>query len=247
MKNNNAKHIIITGGTRGIGRAIAKELLAFGFLVHIVARDLTELQATQTELSQLGIITTSQVDLADRASIQKFTSVWDKPLYGLVNNAGMWSEEGLQDPDSGIWDAIMNLNLHGLYFLTKGLCPYLVHGGRIVNISSQLGTSGRARMGAYSASKHAVIGLTRSWALELGSRQITVNAVCPGWVKTQSNIDEIREDAKKEGKTFENAFAEIADSLILKRFIEPEEVAHLVGFLVSEKGSGITGQAYEIK
>lgn len=141
----------------------------------------------------------------------------------------------------------MKLNVEGLYFLTKGLQRWIVNNGRIINIASQLGTGGRAGMGAYAASKHAVIGLTRCWALELGEKGITVNAVCPGWVNTELNRVEIRQKAKEQGTSFENKFQEIANPLTLRRFIEPEEVAQLVAFLVDTTGSGITGQAYEIK
>jgi 3-hydroxybutyrate dehydrogenase len=102
-------------------------------------------------------------------------------------------------------------------------------------------------MGVYAASKHAVIGLTRCWALELGTRAITVNAVCPGWVNTESNQVEIKEWAEKEGLSLEDKIKEIADPLTLHRFIEPEEVASLVGFLIGSTGGGITGQVYEIK
>lgn len=102
-------------------------------------------------------------------------------------------------------------------------------------------------MGAYAASKHAVIGLTRCWALELGTRAITVNAVCPGWVNTESNQVGIKEWAEKEGLSLEEKIKEIANPLTLHRFISPEEVASLVGFLIGSTSSGITGQVYEIK
>ena len=187
------------------------------------------------------------MNLSAREQIKDFCDQWKQEVFGLVNNAGRWAEERIDEPDKNIWDLIMKLNVEGLYFLTKGLQRRIVNNGRIINIASQLGTSGRAGMGAYAASKHAVIGLTRCWALELGKRAITVNAVCPGWVNTESNRVEIKEWAEEKGLSFENKVKGITDSLALHRFIEPEEVAGLVGFIIGSTGSGITGQVYEIK
>lgn len=243
----NKKLIVVTGASRGIGFAITKNLLRNGFRVHMIAHLENDLKRAQEMLQDYGDVEYSVLDLSKREKIRKCSHNWSKKIYALVNNAGRWAEERLDEPDSGIWDPIMKLNVEGLYFLTKGLQGHIVNGGRIVNISSQLGTSGRAGMGIYSASKHAVIGLTRSWALELGDRAITVNAVCPGWVNTESNRAEIEEWAVEEGVSFENKMSEIARLLTLHRFIEPEEVANLVTFLVRPSSGGITGQVYEIK
>lgn len=243
----NEKLVIVTGASRGIGFAIARDLLQNGFKVHMIARQEDGLKNAKETLQVNGDVSYSVLDLSKRSEVQTFCREWAKKIYGLVNNAGRWAEERLDEPDSDIWDPIIKLNVEGLYFLTKGLQEHIVNEGRIVNISSQLGTSGRAGMGIYSASKHAVIGLTRSWALELGDREITVNAVCPGWVNTESNRVEIKLWAAEEGMPFDEKLDEIAKPLILHRFIEPEEVANLVTFLIKPTGSGITGQAYEIK
>jgi NAD(P)-dependent dehydrogenase (short-subunit alcohol dehydrogenase family) len=242
-----SKNIIVTGASRGIGRAIAEALIKDGFNVCITSIKEDEAKKAVEEMSVFGSVEYRIIDLRDRGEIKKFTSSWSKDLYGLVNNAGIWREERIDEEDKNIWDDIINLDLNGVYFLTKGLAPKITSPGRIVNISSQLGLGGRAGFGAYAAAKHGVIGLTRCWAQELGPKNITVNAVCPGWVKTQSNIDEIHEFAANENKTFEQKFSEIAATTIMNRFIEPSEVANLVSFLMSEKGSGVNGQAYEIK
>ncbi|MFH1354356.1 MAG: SDR family oxidoreductase [bacterium] len=241
------KLVVVTGASRGIGFAITKNLLQNGFQVHMIAHQEDGLKRAQETLQDYGEIDYSVLDLSRRDEIKKFCQNWSEKIYGLVNNAGRWAEERLDKPDSGIWDPIMKLNVEGLYFLTKGLQGHIVKGGRIVNISSQLGTSGRAGMGIYSASKHAVIGLTRSWALELGNREITVNAVCPGWVNTESNRIEIGERAAEESVSLEEKMSEITKPLTLHRFIEPEEIANLVTFLVKPSSGGITGQVYEIK
>lgn len=243
----NKKLVVVTGASRGIGFSIAKNLLQNGFKVHILAHQEGGLKRAQKALQKYGDVDYSVLDLSKRKEIQEFCQNWSEKMYGLVNNAGRWAEERLDEPDSGIWDPIMKLNVEGIYFLTKGLQERIVDEGRIVNISSQLGTSGRAGMGVYSASKHAVIGLTQSWALEFGDRAITVNAVCPGWVNTESNRVEIKEWAAEEGISFKKKMEEIAKPLTLHRFVEPKEVANLVTFLVKPAGSGITGQVYEIK
>lgn len=245
MRNN--KLVVVTGASRGIGYSIAKNLLQSGFQVHIIAHQENDLTRAQKSLLDYGDVEHSVLDISKRQKVKQYGKHWSRNIFALVNNAGRWAEERIDEPDSDIWDPIMKLNLEGLYFLTKGLQQHIVNGGRIVNISSQLGTSGRVGMGIYSASKHAVIGLTRSWALELGDRAITANAICPGWVNTESNRVEIKKWADNEGKSFQNKMEEIAKPLTLHRFIEPEEVANLVTFLIKPTGSGITGQVYEIK
>lgn len=241
------KLVIVTGASRGIGFFVTQELLKKGFKIHMIADQEKRLKETQIKLKQHGNVAYSVLNLSSREQIKDFCDQWKQEVFGLVNNAGRWAEERIDEPDKNIWDPIIKLNVEGLYFLTKGLQRWIVNNGRIINIASQLGTSGRAGMGAYAASKHAVIGLTRCWALELGTRAITVNAVCPGWVNTESNQIEIKEWAEKEGLSLEEKIKEIADPLALHRFIEPEEVASLVGFLIGSTGSGITGQVYEIK
>lgn len=239
MKKQN---VIVTGGSRGIGKAIAEQLARKGYHVTIVAQDEGTLKATSKELSAYGEIDHHVLDLRDRKSITTFIASWNKPLYGLVNNAGVVTVENIEQPDSGVWDSTLNVNLHGLFFLTNGLVQHIVNNGRIVNISSQLGKEGRAGYGAYCASKFAVIGLTKCWAKELGIRGITVNAVCPGWVKTEMGMTDLARIAKERKVTSEVLYKEICKPLELKRFTEPEEVAQLVSFLISKEGSGVTGR-----
>lgn len=235
------KQVIVTGGSRGIGKAIAAELLRRGFAVTIVSKNAEEGEGAAKELSMSGRVAFERLDLTDRNTIKKFTDSWQDSLYGIVNNAGMWGDERIDEPDTGLHDRIMRLNVDGLLFFTKGLLPHLTDNGRIVNISSQLGLWGREAMGSYSASKHAVIGFTKSWAYELGPRGITVNAVCPGWVDTESNFVELREIAKSRGITLDKLVAEISAPYALKRFVTPQEVANVVAFLLSEDASGVTG------
>ena len=247
MNKNKNKNIIITGGSRGIGKAISKKMLEQGYNVFICGRNEEGLKRTKREFSLIGGIDYFVLDISNREAVKNFATQWNRSLYGLINNAGAWKEERIDEPEKDIWDEMINLDLTGLYFLTKGLYPKITAPGRIINISSQLGLNGRAGFGPYAAAKHGVNGLTKCWAEELGGKGITVNSICPGWVKTQSNIDEIHLFAEAEGKTFEEKFREISDACLMKRFIEPEEVANLAAFLMSEEGSGICGKIYEIK
>ncbi|MDP2685529.1 MAG: SDR family oxidoreductase [bacterium] len=241
------KTVVVTGASKGIGFAIVKNLLQSGFKIHMIANREDGLIRAQNELQKDKSVNYSVVDLTNRKEVKDFCNRWSNNIYGLVNNAGIWAQERLDEYDTNIWDPIMKLNVEGLYFLTKGLHSKIINGGRIINISSQLGITGRIGMGIYSASKHAVIGLTRCWALELGDRAITVNAVCPGWVNTESNRIEITQLAQNEKVSYKRKIKKITDPLTLHRFIEPEEVAQLVCFLIDSGGSGITGQIYEIK
>ncbi len=239
---HNKKHVLVTGGSRGIGYAIARALLAEGYAVSILGANAIMLKKAARELSRLGNVDYCAVDLADRQVVRNFIGAWKKKLYGLINNAGVVQVENLTQKDTGSWDAVLNVNLHGLYFLTKGLIQHIEKNGRIVNISSQLGKEGRAGYGAYCASKFAVLGLTKCWAKELGKKGITVNAVCPGWVKTEMGMKDLARIAKERGMTARALYKEICEPLELKRFTEPEEVANLVAFLISRKASGITGR-----
>lgn len=233
--------IIVTGGAKGIGKAITERLLADGFAVEIVGRTKADLEACHQELGRPEQLSFSVLDLADRVQVQRYCSEWQGPLYGIVNNAGICKTELLNE-QTDIWDDVINVNVNGLYFLTKGLMSHVVDNGRIVNISSQLGKEGRAGYSAYCASKFAVIGLTKVWAKELGARGITVNAVCPGWVATDMSMKDVARLAAEKGVDADDYYNEICKPLELQRFTTPEEVANLVAFLVSEGASGMTGR-----
>jgi NAD(P)-dependent dehydrogenase (short-subunit alcohol dehydrogenase family) len=239
--------VLITGGSKGIGRAIAESVLAAGYSAHLVARDDTQTRRAVRELSELGDVAYSTLDLSNGDALVTFCRTWQDEIHGLVNNAGYWLEDPIGQLDAKLFTDLLSVNLVAPYILTKCLVTRIRDGGRIINISSQLGTQGRERMGAYSASKHGLIGLTKCWAPELGMRGITVNAVSPGWVNTESNRTELAAVAQERQTTLEHEMEAISRNLALRRFIEPREVADLVTFLLGAGGSGITGQVYEIK
>ena len=242
---------LISGGSRGIGAAIADEACSRGESVYLIAREPAGLsrraRTLQSKYGPSAVGGYAQVDLAQPSSVDEFCRTFDAEVAVLVNNAGFWREDRLDDGGTEVLRQLMEVNVFGLARITKGLFGRMTCGGRIINISSQLGTSGRSQMGAYSATKHAVIGLTRCWATEAATRQITVNAVCPGWVDTRSNREELAPLAVARGSSLDATMADIAKGSPLGRFILEAEVASLVVFLASEAASGITGQVYEIK
>ena len=245
MKKLN-KVAIVTGGSSGIGKNISTALLKNGYKVFICGRTSDLLAETVNDIGYLGDIEYFKLDISNKKAIQKFIDKWGTHIDVLVNNAGICGIEKL-DEDIGIWEEILATNLHGVYYLTRGLIKWINKKGSIVNISSQLGLEGRAGFGAYCASKHALLGITKCWAKELGENNIRVNAVCPGWVKTEMAMNDIKKMAEQRGIKTDQLYKEICNELDLKRFVESEEVAELVSFLISNKSNGITGQIHSIR
>lgn len=240
--------VFVTGGSRGIGKSIAERLLKEGYRVLICSRNGEELHSSAVELKPYGEVTSVVMDIGNRTAVRKFCEDFDEPLYALVNNAGVVSVETIEEntdtlfANTAHWDDIINVNLSGVYFLTKGLLRNIPDGGRIINIASQLSKEGRAGYAAYCASKFGLLGMTKSWAKELGRRCITVNAICPGWVRTNLAIDDMNRLASEKGASPEEYYDEICRQIELKRFSEPSEVAGLTAFLLSDDGSGISGR-----
>ncbi len=240
------KCVLVTGASRGIGKNVTKKLLTAGYDVHILARNVSDLRDVASEYGNLGKISFNELDLSVRDALADFCKDWDKPLYGIVNNAGTCITESIQNPLtlSSItdWDTVLGINLVGPYMLVKGLLPHMTRPGRIVNIASQLGLEGRATYDSYCASKFGLIGLTKCWAKELGQDGITVNAVCPGWVNTKQAKVDLTRLAQEQGKHPDLYYQEVCGPLELKRFTSPEEVSNLIAFLLSPEASGITGR-----
>jgi len=153
----------------------------------------------------------------------------------------------MDDPDDSRWRDILETNLTGMYLVTKEVLRIMKDsGGRIINISSVLGKFGVPGYSAYCASKHGMIGFTRALALETAHRGITVNAICPGWVDTEMARSGMKDSAAYQGISVEEFKKQAMEAVPIRRFIDAEEVAQLVLYLASDKGSGITGQAINI-
>ena len=164
----------------------------------------------------------------------------------LVNNAGVGGGEAVQGSDVARWKHTIDTNLTGMYLVTRQILPLMRDAGRVINMSSVLGRFGVAKYTAYCASKHGVIGFTRALALEVVTREITVNALCPGWVETDMAAQGMTAGAEATGLSFDEFKDQAIGAVPIKRMIDPGEVASLVRFLCSPAASAITGQTYNI-
>ena len=241
---------IVTGGGRGIGRAIARALAGPDTFVIVTGRTKTALESSAIDLESLGGRALAvEMDVSDNESVTRGMQAVRAAVSHvdvLVNNAGVGGGEPIAESDIERWQRTVNTNLTGTYFVSRGVVPLMKAGGRIVNLSSVLGRFGVPGYTAYCASKHGVIGFTRALALELVDRQITVNAICPGWVDTEMAAEGMRQGAGATGSTFEEFRDRALGAVPIKRIIQPEEVAELVKFLASPGASAITGQTYNI-
>jgi len=243
------KVAIITGAGQGIGRAIAHRLTRDGFSVAIADINADSLDAVKKELEgQGGQVLAIKADLTKLEDIQNVitrSAEWGK-ISVLVNNAGRVIISPLLDITEKEWDAIMTLNLKTVFFATQFAARHMSEGGRIVNLSSISGRSGRSDQAHYAAAKCAVISLTQSAALSFASLGITVNAVCPGVVDTPmtTGIHEIRANAL--GITPEESLARMIAKIPLGRLEKAEDVACAVSFLCSPDASYITGQSLNV-
>ena len=232
------KIAMVTGASRGIGAAIAKRLASEGAKVAINYNSSKEqalrvLSAVQ-EVSEGMLV---QGDVSVQADAEKVLSEvienWGK-IDILVNNAGINRDKLLMRMDASDWDDVMNVNLRGTFLCTKLVLPYLIkqRRGNIVNVSSVVGLSGNPGQVNYAASKAGLVGFTKALAREVASRNITVNALAPGFITSGGMVDELSSDAKET----------ILKKIPMGRFGTVDEVAECCLFLCSDQSSYITGQ-----
>ena len=235
------KVAIVTGASRGIGEAIAKQLSSCGAKIILIARNSDQLVAVkETIISNGGIAESIAGDVSNLNSISEIvTNTIDKwgQIDILVNNAGIARDNIIMRMKEDDWDSVMNINLKGCFNGIKSVARPMIKNkaGRIINITSVIGQIGNAGQSNYAASKAGIMGLTKSMAKELGSRNITVNAVAPGYITTDMT-NELNDEVKEQMKS----------SILLRRLGTPDDVANLVCFLASDEAGYITGQTFNV-
>jgi NAD(P)-dependent dehydrogenase (short-subunit alcohol dehydrogenase family) len=246
------RRAVVTGAGRGLGRSIALALAAAGADVALTARTAGDLEPLAAEIEAHGRRSLSEpADVTDPVQVARLAEQVGAAWGGvdiLVNNAGTAaSHKFLNHPDD-LWHQMLLVNLTSVYYVTKAILPLLIGtgGGRIVNIASTAARVGDRYVAAYTAAKHGVLGLTRALAVELLPHNITVNAVCPGFLDTPLTQASIQNIVARTGLSEAEARAALEQISPQKRLIQPEEVAAAVVFLCQESSKGITGQAINV-
>ncbi|KQM79994.1 SDR family NAD(P)-dependent oxidoreductase [Xylophilus sp. Leaf220] len=251
MAHLQGRHAVITGAARGIGAAIAERLAAEGAVLTLLGRNLDTLQALAARLPASAQALPVACDITSADSVaQAFAAARAAagPVAVLVNNAGQAESVPFHRMDAAHWQRMLAVNLTGTFTCTQAALPDLLAAGagRIVNVASTAGLRGYAYVAAYAAAKHGVIGLTRSLALELAAKGITVNAVCPGYTDTDIVRDSVARVASKTGRSTAEAQAEFVRGNPQGRLVSPAEVADTVAWLCGDGAAAVTGQSISV-
>jgi 3-hydroxybutyrate dehydrogenase len=239
------RHALITGGGTGIGAAIAARLSEMGARITVVGRRPEPLQEVADGLDGAQAV---PFDITDEAAVEEgLTTATERfgPVDILINNAGAADSAPFPRTTSDAWHAMLEVNLTGSFLVSRAVLPGMVERGwgRIVSIASTAGLKGYAYVAAYCAAKHGVIGMTRSLALEVAPKGVTVNAVCPGYTETELLSESVENIVDKTGVSEDEARAQLLESNPQGRFVSPEEVAEAATWLMSSNAGAITGQA----
>ena len=229
------KTALVTGASRGIGEAIARRLGETGAHVLVAARTADRVQQVAGEI---GNATAVELDIAAPDVREKVKALLEqRNIDILVNNAGITEDDLFIRMKPDAWTRVLHTNLDSAFHITQEIVKKMIRArwGRVINISSVVGMMGNAGQANYASSKAALIGFTKSLALEIGSRNVTVNAVAPGFIQT-AMTDAMTGDAKDK----------LEDRIALKRLGTPDDVAHAVVFLASEQASYITGTVINV-
>jgi len=243
---------VVTGANRGIGKAIALAFLRSGWPVVAIARTVESLEALRQEAGDLAPrIRPLACDLADAAQLEgvaRALADLDPVPGALVNNAGISLSAPLQRTTTEELQRVLQINTVAPYVLCRAVVPRMADagGGRVINVGSIASLKGIRYTSAYCASKHALLGLTRALAVEWGKRNVTVNAVCPGWTETDMFSRALEAVVQRTGRSAEQARDAVLANNPMGRPVKPEEVAALVLYLSSPAAAGLTGAALPV-
>jgi NAD(P)-dependent dehydrogenase (short-subunit alcohol dehydrogenase family) len=252
MNSLQDKVVVVTGASRGLGLELARTFAAEGCRVAMAARDRRTLTDAAEKIAGSGGQTLPfACDVTRREEVEELArrvlNVWGAAQV-LINNAGMARAMRFIDMPEELWHEILAVNLNGVYHCCKVFLPAMIQSkwGRIINIASTAAKVGYPFVSAYTASKHGLIGLTRSLALETAQLGVTVNAICPGYVDDERTRENAQIMADKTGKPLEEIIELFAASAPQHRLIQPAEVASLAVLIASEQLGGMTGQAINV-
>ncbi|MBC7739185.1 MAG: SDR family oxidoreductase [Candidatus Saccharibacteria bacterium] len=237
------RQVVITGSSRGIGLGIAQGFAAAGARLHLIADD----AAVHAVAQALGA-TSALADVADKTQVVAALAGLTR-IDVLINNAGLELMTPIGDTSDATSDAfrrVIDINVNGTALVTAAALDRMQKGGAIINTASIWGRVAEPRFGAYVASKHAIIGLTKTWARELGPRGIRVNAVCPGWVRTEASMRSLGRIAAEAGRDAQSLLADIVAGQALPGLMEPADMAPTYLFLASNMAANITGQSINV-
>ena len=243
------RHVLVTGAAQGIGAAIAQTLARQGAVLTLAGRRKDKLEVLAQQLDARTCCVAMDVGSAPSVA-QGFADARAAlgPITLLVNNAGQAESAPFGKTSQDLWQRMLDVNLTGTFLCMQAALPDMLAArqGRIVNIASTAGQRGYAYVAAYVAAKHGVVGLTRSLALELAPKGITVNAVCPGYTETEILRESIANVMAKTGRSEADARAEFARGNPQGRIVQPQEVADAVQWLCSDAAGAITGQSISV-
>ena len=241
------KVALVTGGSRGIGAGIVRHFTKLGLKVAAAARNEARLREMAEECGCLPV----PMDVTDRASIDAGVALIHArlgPITVAVNGAGVASSAPVAKTTDAEWERVLSTNLTGPFMVARAVLPDMIEAGwgRVINVASNAGLFGRPYIAAYVASKHGLIGLTRTLAHEVARKGITVNAVCPGFVETDILANALEGIVQSTGRSEGEARRALEDLSPQRRIYTVEEVAYLCGALLPEAARGINGSAISL-